>query len=175
MILIKLFDYFDRYEKFELLTLIITKLKFKIGYFKLKHFGRIKYSAPNKEDFLEINNSLRNESITIESLNFKYSEFQDFIESGFFDNENNKYKSNHPVFLEKVFEHWLSYKLLNLKDLNNDDIYLDIAGASSPWSEILRSKLDIKAFTIDLIKPAKVFRKYSFYIKGDATKTKFGH
>jgi hypothetical protein len=57
------------------------------------------------------------------------------------------------VFTEKVLEHYLSSKLL---DLNENDVFIDVAAASSPWYDLAEKRYKCKNFAVDLhLPPAK--------------------
>lgn len=72
---------------------------------------------------------------------------------------------------EKVFEHFVAYKFLDLARFRKNDTYVDIAGAASPWVDILRSK-GYTAFSIDLEVPNQFVCNHG-YKKMDATNTDF--
>ncbi len=54
------------------------------------------------------------------------------------------------VFTEKVLEHYLSSKLL---DLNETDVFVDVAAASSPWYDLAEKRYNCKSFAVDLHLP----------------------
>ncbi|MFC2005134.1 methyltransferase domain-containing protein [Chloroflexota bacterium] len=56
------------------------------------------------------------------------------------------------AFTEKALEHYLSSKLL---DLNNKDVFVDVAAASSPWYDLVEKRYKCKSFAVDLNFPKK--------------------
>ena len=56
------------------------------------------------------------------------------------------------VFTEKALEHYLSSKLL---DLNETDVFIDVAAASSPWYDLAEKRYKCKSFAVDLHLPPK--------------------
>jgi hypothetical protein len=74
------------------------------------------------------------------------------------------------VYVEKLFEHFISWKLL---DLNNPRgcTYVDIAACSSPWAVLLRGK-GIRAFANDQVVNPK-YRHLNYYRREDATQSSF--
>jgi ubiquinone/menaquinone biosynthesis C-methylase UbiE len=73
---------------------------------------------------------------------------------------------------EKLFEHFLSCKLLGIERYASEDIFVDVAAGSSPWTLILRNKLGISSYAIDL-DVGESFRSSDFYLQEDATLTSF--
>ena len=76
------------------------------------------------------------------------------------------------MYFEKLIEHYIAYELLNLHGLKEKDIYIDVAAASSPWAKILREKLKIQSYAIDL-DIHEEFENINYYMKQDATHTSF--
>ena len=58
------------------------------------------------------------------------------------------YKNFGDVSIEKPLEHYITMKFLNL---TKNDIFIDIASASSPWANILNNHLGNKAYSQDLV------------------------
>lgn len=56
------------------------------------------------------------------------------------------------VFTEKALEHYLSFKFL---ELNENDVFVDIAAASSPWYDLAEKRYKCKSFAVDLHVPPK--------------------
>lgn len=78
-----------------------------------------------------------------------------------------------PFWDEKLLEHWISANLLGLFSYQPADIYVDIAACSSPWAKILRERLNITAFAIDLDAPPPVYMDAEYYKCEDAVSTTF--
>lgn len=75
-----------------------------------------------------------------------------------------------PVWDEKLLEHWLTFKLLGLRE---NKTYVDIAAGGSPWAKILRERLKVDAFAVDL-ELSPDFSGLPYYREGDATRTAWG-
>ncbi len=76
------------------------------------------------------------------------------------------------VYDEKLLEHFIAFDLLNITDYAPGEAYLDIAACSSPWAQLLRERLGVEAFAIDLAVPAD-YQHLAYYQQGDATQTRF--
>jgi hypothetical protein len=72
------------------------------------------------------------------------------------------------VFIEKALEHYLSSKLL---DLNENDVFIDVAAASSPWYDLSEKRYKCKSFAVDLHLPPD--KNDSRLIECDATDMPF--
>lgn len=77
------------------------------------------------------------------------------------------------VWDEKVLEHWIAAERLGLMHYRPADIYVDIAAGNSPWAKVLRTRLGIAAFAIDLGAVGADFRDLPYYRTEDATATAF--
>lgn len=73
---------------------------------------------------------------------------------------------------EKLFEHFLSGTLLGIDCYTSDDVFVDVAAGSSPWTLILRETSGIAAYAIDL-EVGESFRLSDCYLQEDATMTSF--
>jgi SAM-dependent methyltransferase len=74
------------------------------------------------------------------------------------------------VYAEKLFEHFIAWKMLGL-DRAEGLTYVDIAACSSPWAHLLRCE-GIRAFATDLqVHPD--FRHLDYYLCEDATRSGF--
>jgi ubiquinone/menaquinone biosynthesis C-methylase UbiE len=74
---------------------------------------------------------------------------------------------------EKLLEHWIASKMLDLMAYKNGDIYVDVAAANSPWTQKLRERQDIAAYAIDLCAVGKDYQHLPYYRIENATKTTF--
>lgn len=54
------------------------------------------------------------------------------------------------AFTEKALEHYLSSKLV---DLNKNDVFVDVAAASSPWYDLAEKRYKCKSYAVDLHLP----------------------
>ncbi|RJS78986.1 hypothetical protein CW713_08880 [Methanophagales archaeon] len=156
-------------------TFLFRVVARKISAFPYYVTGMIDYHFnPNALKQSEIEPFIDNEKIR-----------QEFIDSGFevIDYEIDKadftqwiHEVNFPteysedygeVFTEKALEHYLSSKLL---DLNENDVFVDVAAASSPWYDLAERRYKCKSFAVDLHLPPK---NDSRLIECDATNMPF--
>jgi hypothetical protein len=94
-----------------------------------------------KEILIRLRNTgipINNEEIDIDDLIVWMDKYKELA---------NYYKSNLENYIEKVLEHYLTYKYLHLKD---NDVFIDVAAHMSPWAEILNNNLNIRAYKQDL-------------------------
>lgn len=77
-----------------------------------------------------------------------------------------------PVWEEKLLEHWIAAERLGLTSYKPTDTYVDMAAGSSPWVNVLRERLGLSAYAIDLA-VAPAFKDLSFYRTENATATTF--
>ena len=81
---------------------------------------------------------------------------------------NKKYSKR---YRRKLMEHFCSYQLLEQMEWGKQDIFIDIAGGSSPFAKYLREQEHILAYSIDICKSQYSYLDY--YIQGDASHTDF--
>lgn len=146
--------------------------KRKCGYLDWRFRKVPKFANPTPSELDEIEQALRQSGIQLHDLNADPQEFAKFqAEQWFPDNYHGGPNGN--VWQEKLLEHWLSSKFLDLKGHSSDDIYLDIAAASSPWVCMLRQRTPICAYAIDLCEAAPAHRDLPYYRVENATHTSF--
>ncbi|MFH1836449.1 MAG: hypothetical protein ABH851_09700 [Methanobacteriota archaeon] len=87
--------------------------------------------------------------VPVEDARISLVDFERWL--GEFDELSQFYQGS-DVHIEKCLEHYLSYKWLNL---SQEDVYIDVAAASSVWAEIL-IKREITAYKLDLKYPAGI-------------------
>ncbi len=100
---------------------------------------------------------------------FEQSQFDDF-EHRFSADElyNKKYSKR---YTRKLMEHFFAYYFIKQMVWKKQDIFIDVAGGSSPFAKFLREQEAIQAYSIDLS-----LSKYSYldyYLQGDASKMDF--
>lgn len=119
-----------------------------------------------------IEQELRSESISLIDYSPLLSEFQRFKAQNWFPSHyHGGIKSG--VCDEKLLEHFIALKLLDLNQWVSTDIYVDIAACTSPWASLLRQRLNVKAFAIDMSPVHPEFVDLSYYRSDDATQTSF--
>jgi len=127
------------------------------------------YKNPNDNQLMQVEKMFLDCGVKLygyESDVMSFEKFKDKFNFGidFYGGQNN------PVWTEKVLEHFIAWEMV-VKDLKSDEIYVDVAAASSPWVKLLNEK-GVKAIGIDLNKSYK-FPDDSNYMVMDATKTTF--
>ncbi len=85
--------------------------------------------------------------ISVKEVDIDISDFESWLDN--FSEIRNHYQTWDEVFIEKCLEHYLAFRNLST---SQDDVYIDIAAAGSPWADILNKK-GIKAYRLDLCYP----------------------
>ncbi|SFQ11723.1 Methyltransferase domain-containing protein [Butyrivibrio proteoclasticus] len=79
-------------------------------------------------------------------------------------NSNKRYR-------RKIMEYFITEKLHDLSSFNENDVFLDLGAAGSPFAKFLHDKRNISAFALDLEEGE--FSQESYYLCEDATRTHF--
>lgn len=136
-------------------------------FFLLRGIFAEEYKSPSEDELELIQGELSRLNISIIDFQVGKSEFQLFKNFASFPADyHGGIKGG--VYEEKLLEHFVAWSLLKL---SGEKRYLDIAGASSPWTNILNRE-GIEAYSIDLVVPDQ-YSNHSYYVKGDATATHF--
>lgn len=130
------------------------------------------YQNPTSDELVYIEDQLASIGIKVERAALLDSEFKEFKYNFPFPSEYYG-GQNGGVREEKILEHFIAYKFCNLDKFDIGDIYVDVAGAGSPWVKIIREK-GYEAYAIDLSIP-KESEGIDYYIQSDAKATKFGN
>ncbi|QSV66672.1 MAG: class I SAM-dependent methyltransferase [Aphanizomenon flos-aquae DEX188] len=130
------------------------------------------YKNPSSEELQQIENDLINLGIEILDYSPNLKNFIKFKSSAYFPSDYHG-GIDSGVWDEKLLEHWVAFELLGLEHYQPDDIYVDVAAASSPWAKTLRDKFGIFSFAIDLDKVGKNYKDLSYYRIENATATTF--
>ncbi|MEB3147579.1 MAG: methyltransferase domain-containing protein [Sphaerospermopsis sp.] len=130
------------------------------------------YHNPTSEELRQIENDLIN--LGIEFLDYRPNpeDFVNFKSSGYFPS-NYHGGIDGGVWDEKILEHYIAFDLLGLEHYQPDDIYVDVAAASSPWAKTLRDKFGVSSFAIDLNQVGENYKNLSYYRIENATATTF--
>lgn len=80
-------------------------------------------------------------------------------------------KPHNKRYRRKIMEYFFAEKLLCFDAWGQDDIYLDIGAAGSPFAKFLRQERNIKAFAVDLNQGS--FGELNYYLQEDATQMHF--
>ena len=85
--------------------------------------------------------------VLVEPVDIDIPDFERWLKD--FPEIRRHYENKGDVFIEKCLEHYLAYRYLNI---SVNDVYIDVAGAGSPWAEILNA-MGVKAYRLDLSFP----------------------
>lgn len=112
-----------------------------------RHRDVAEYAPPSADENRSIEHALLELGIGIERLHLDHEDLAHWrcgegaaIEQHF---------AKHPVATEKVIEHYLAWKLLEIGSYGPADVYVDVASAGSPWANILHAA-QINALALDL-------------------------
>ena len=148
---------------------LISTLPYSIPGLVDYHFNPKALKQSDIEPFIE-NEKIRQEFIDngFEVIDYEIdkADFTQWIHEVNFPTEYSKAYGE--VFTEKALEHYLSSKLL---DLNETDVFIDVAAASSPWYDLAEKRYKCKSFAVDLHLPPD--KNDSRLIECDATDMPF--
>jgi ubiquinone/menaquinone biosynthesis C-methylase UbiE len=153
---------------------IIDILKLKTGWYDWKYRNYPQYHDPTSSELVQIESCLRSLNIAVESYLPDPQEFQSFLAQNYFP-DNYCFGKLGGVWHEKMLEHWISSTRLNIADYSPEDIYVDVAAASSPWARILRERQGVNAYAIDLDCVGATYKNLSYYRVENATQTSFSN
>lgn len=154
------------------LNKVAWKLLRRSGYFKLIHRNANQYVGPTNNELDMIETEFRNQGIKILDYQPDAERFRDFASENWFPPEYHG-GLHGGVWDEKLLEHWISSEKLGLTGYKPDDIYLDVAAASSPWAKSLRDRMNLNAFAIDLSPIGKNYENLEYYRIENAASTSF--
>jgi hypothetical protein len=132
-----------------------------------------KYQDPTEDELTKIEKALQDLGVSVEDYHVDIETFSKFQKESFFPPEYHGGRSG-TVWNEKLLEHFITAELMDLWSYTKGDIYVDIAAASSPWVNSLRTRLGLNAFAIDLSVPER-YINLSYYRIEDATATTFNN
>jgi len=112
-------------------------------------------------DYERISSDFESAGITVIPYRIDLEDFSVWLENANFPTS---YKNSYgEIFIEKALEHYVGAKLLDLK---KEDIFIDVAAASSPWFEISEKMYGCTSYALDLAFPPGINGKK---IGADAT------
>lgn len=153
---------------------IFSRLERKVSY--QYHLWRVRnapqYQNPTSEELAWIEQSLSNLGIRVCDYSPPHEEFFHFKSESLFPVDYHG-GINGGVWDEKLLEHWIAFQRLGLKQGRSNDIYVDVAAASSPWAKILRDRFAISAFAIDIGEVGSNYKDLPYYRIENATSTTF--
>lgn len=130
-----------------------------------------RFKNPTSEELAQIEKEFMAADVTIYDYSPSLNAFTAFQEAQYFPSD---YHGGVAVSVwdEKLLEHWVSAERLGLMDYHPADIYVDLAAGSSPWAQVLRERLGISAFAIDL-EVGAAYSGLNYYNEENATSTTF--
>jgi SAM-dependent methyltransferase len=146
----------------------------KRAYFRYYCRNAPVYVNPTPDQLVDIEQDLRELGVCIDNFSPSPEAFQKFKVEAWFplDYHGGQHSG---VWDEKLLEHWLSSEILGLKNYGKDDIFIDVAACGSPWAKVLRERMGLTAFAIDLDNSSEAYSDLSYYRIENATKTKFSN
>lgn len=138
--------------------------------FRLRNAQR--YVNPSPAELLAIESGLESLGAKLVDFNPDPEAFNFFVEQGWFPLDYHG-GIHSAVWREKLLEHFIAKDLLGLDNFGPSDVYLDIASCGSPWARILREKLQINAYAIDLSPVPEMYKSLPYYRSEDATHSSF--
>ncbi len=118
---------------------------------KQSYYDHTKNPLDNLQVYENLKQRLVALNVPVEDFSIDISDFENWLKS--FPEVANSYRGMGDVFIEKCLEHYLSYRLLNIK---NNDVYIDIAAAGSDFADILHRSMGVKSYVLDLTYPEGV-------------------
>jgi len=140
-------------------------------YCMMKHRNALQYRNPGTDDLASIERDFQDAAIPTGEFIVDVRDFGLFQTQMPFSPDYHGGVSS-GVWNEKIMEHYIAYRLLGLSEYGRDDLYVDVAAACSPWARILRERLRMQAFAIDVNISAS-YRHLNYYRSEDATRTSF--
>lgn len=132
-----------------------------------------KYTSPTESEHAQIERDLRALGAVVEDYFLDPAAFKAFTDMRYFPPDYHGGMDG-GVWDEKLLEHWITSQLLGLLEYKPDDVYVDIAASTSPWVKVLRERIGLQAFAIDLAEIGTAYRDLSYYRVENATATSFG-
>lgn len=145
---------------------------FRSRYYQWRFRHAPRYANPTSEELVTIELDLRGLGIEINDYapspdRFKQFQSEQWFPSFYYGGS----MSN--VWDEKLLEHWIAGERLGLAEFGPEDIYVDVAAASSPWAKTLHERWGVNAFAIDLAPVGEAYRDLPYYRTENATKSSF--
>jgi hypothetical protein len=151
---------------------IIRKTGIESKYYSIKYRNIARYQNPTQAELLLIEEGLQQQGIKLHNYFVNKKMLNDFGLDFPFPGDYHGGR-NGGVWNEKILEHYIAYDLLNLRSYSSSNIYVDVAACGSPWAKILRDKLSIRSYAIDLAYPKTEYLKYDYYKVENAVSTSF--
>ena len=151
---------------------MLTKFKNKSGYTKWRFRNAPVYANQVVDELDIIEGDLARLGVTLHDHAPPPAQFKLFLQEAWFP-PNYHGGMNSRVWDEKLLEHWLASEMLGLMRYGQNDNYVDVAAASSPWAKTLRERRNISAYAIDLCEIGDDYKTLPYYRVESATATSF--
>ena len=149
----------------------LTTAKVSNAYYRWAIRNAPKYSDTTTLELVKIESDLNATGIPVHYYTPRVEDFAAFQAANYFPLDYHG-GINGTVWDEKLLEHFIAAERLGLMSYQPIDTYVDIAAGNSPWAKVLRERLGISAFAIDL-KIGSTYSDLNFYRKENATSTTF--
>lgn len=154
------------------LALVTGKVrKLQNSYYRWTVRNAPKHSDATLSELAKIERDLHTAGIAVHDFAPKVENFAAFKAAKYFPLDYHG-GINGPVWDEKLLEHWIAAECLGLMSYQPTDTYVDIAAGGSPWAKVMRERLGISSFAIDL-NVGPPYQELSFYRVANATATSF--
>ncbi|MEN6373146.1 MAG: hypothetical protein ABFD75_00015 [Smithella sp.] len=117
----------------------------------------------NYSYYVELRNRLEQLKVKVEDISIDIHDFKKWLQA--YPEIDAAYTNSADAHIEKCLEHYLSFTLMGL---SSTDTFVDIAAAGSTFSALLRRRLGLKAYRLDLSYPKGI---HGYDIGGDAGET----
>lgn len=111
-----------------------------------------RYANPTPDELVTIERDLRGLGILIDDYAPTPEQFAQFQDEQWFPPSYHGGQAS-GVWDEKLLEHWIAGERLHLAEFGADDVYVDVAAASSPWAKTLRERRGLSASAIKSRRP----------------------
>jgi SAM-dependent methyltransferase len=115
------------------------------------YYDHTKDPINNLDTYLALKERLKQAGVGVEDFVLDVADFRQWLSS--YPEINAVYRGMSDVYIEKCLEHYLSYTHLGL---SSRDTFIDIAAAESPFSRVLRHRIGLDAYRLDLSYPKGV-------------------
>ncbi len=144
----------------------------KSGLLEWRFRNEPRYHNPTEKEFLQIEQELCAVGVVIKEYEPPIQDYKDFVIGQYFPMHYHGGPKG-GVWDEKILEHWISSRMLGVMDYSEEDVFIDVAAAGSPWVQILRERFGVEGFAIDIMEASKAYRDLPYYFVEDATATRF--
>jgi hypothetical protein len=151
---------------------MIERIHKKLVVARLSFRNVPEYVNPSDDELSAIERDLRKMGVTLNECAPSREDFGAFQQQSWFPADYHGGPSS-GVWDEKLMEHWLASVILGLDRYSPQDVYVDVAAATSPWAKTLRERKNISAFAIDLSEIGSDFKNLPYYRIENATATSF--